>query len=81
PRLQHWRESHPDHERAWLRIEAMGARLQPLSGTPASVALAHAARTARGRGRRLAVRSLAVLLFTGAGAGAVAWRGPASSGD
>ena len=80
-RLQHWRESHPDHERAWLRIEAMGARLQPLSGTPASVALAQAARTARGRGRRLAVRSLAVLLFTGAGAGAVAWRGPASSGD
>ncbi len=45
-RLQHWRESHPDHERAWLRIEAMGARLQPLSGTPASVALAQAARTA-----------------------------------
>lgn len=80
-RLQHWRESHPDHERAWLRIEAMGARLQPLSGTPASVALAQAARTARGRGRRLAVRSLVVLLFTGAGAGAVAWRGPASSGD
>lgn len=80
-RLQDWRQAHPDHERAWLRIEAMGARLQPLSGTPASAALVQAARTARGRGRRAAVRSLAALLFAGAGAGAVAWRGAASSGD
>ena len=49
----------------------LGAQLQPLSGTPASAALAQAARTARGRGRRLAVRSLAVLLFTHASKDAI----------
>ena len=78
-RLQAWRQAHPDHERAWLRIEAMGLRLQPLSGTPASAALAQAARMARGRGRRAAVRNLAVLLFAGGTAGAVAWRSEPST--
>lgn len=72
-RLQDWRQAHPDHDRAWLRIEAMGLRLQPLSGTPASAALARAARMS-GRGRRAAVRSLAVLLFAGGAAGTLAWR-------
>lgn len=74
-RLHAWRQAHADHDRAWQRIEAMGARLLPLAHTPASAALAQAARSARtGRSRRAAVQHLAVLLFAGGTAGAVAWK-------
>ncbi|MEG1455293.1 MAG: FecR domain-containing protein [Comamonas sp.] len=72
-RLETWRQAHADHERAWQRIEAMGLQLQPLAGTPASAALAHAARSV-GRGRRVALRNLALLLFSGAAAGTLAWQ-------
>ncbi len=72
-RLQAWREAHADHDRAWQRIEAMGAQLLPLANTPASAALAHAARSA-GRSRRLALRNLALLLFAGGTAGTLAWQ-------
>lgn len=80
-RLQAWRQAHADHERAWLRIEAMGLQLQPLTDTPASTALAHAARSV-GRSRRVALRNLALLLFAGSAAGSVAWKaqGEASGG-
>ncbi len=77
-RLQAWRQAHADHERAWQRIEAMGLQLQPLADTPASAALAHAARTV-GRSRRVALRNLAVLLFAGSAAGTVAWNAQGGS--
>ncbi len=77
-RLQAWRAADAQHERAWQRIEAMGQRLQPLAGTPASRALAQAARAARPGDRRRALGQLALLLFVGGTAGAVAWR---ASGD
>lgn len=62
---QAWRGAHPDHERAWQRIEAMGAKLQTLQP-----ALAHAALATTGSSsRRRAVQALAIALF----AGGVAW--------
>lgn len=72
-RLQHWRAAAPEHERAWQCVQALGERLQPLSGTPASQALAQAARATHG-GRRRAVKHLAALLFVGGASGAAAWR-------
>lgn len=72
-RLAAWRSDRPEHERAWQRVQAMGERLQPLAGTPASVALAQAAR-AGGAGRRRAVRQLALLLLVGGAAGTAAWQ-------
>lgn len=72
-RLQAWRQAHADHERAWQRIEAMGLQLRPLADTPASAALARAARSG-GRSRRVALRNLALLLFSGGAAGTLAWQ-------
>lgn len=72
-RLQAWRQAHVDHERAWQCIEAMGLQLLSLADTPASAALAHAARSA-GRSRRVALRNLALLLFSGTAAGTLAWQ-------
>lgn len=62
-----WRSSHPDHERAWQRIEAVNGRLRTLGAPhPATAALL----TPRGSGqRRQAVKALAVAFF----AGGLAW--------
>lgn len=58
---QAWRDAHPDHARAWQRIEAFGDRLHGLSSP-----LAHAALTASDNdGRRRAIKTLAVMLFAG----------------
>ncbi|MFT4196179.1 FecR domain-containing protein [Ottowia sp.] len=62
---QAWRAAHPDHERAWQRIEALGTKLQALQP-----GLAHAALASAGSpGRRRVVQGLAVALF----AGGLAW--------
>lgn len=70
-RWREWRTAHPDHERAWQRVEAFGQRLQAV---PA--ALAHATLTvareggdpAHPRQRRRAIQTLAVLVFGGGAA-------------
>ncbi|SAI67478.1 regulator of iron dicitrate transport [Bordetella ansorpii] len=60
-RWRQWREGHPDHERAWQRIESFGSRL---AGLPSP--LAHAALAAPNReGRRRAVKALAGLFVVG----------------
>jgi len=66
--FQRWRAQHPDHERAWQRIEAFNGQLQDLS-SPVHLAITHAtlARPASAK-RRRAVKTLAVLIFAG-GAG------------
>ena len=61
-----WRADHPDHERAWRHIEACGLHLRDL---PAP--LAHGAlqpRHSRARGRRQAMKLLALAAFTGSSA-------------
>jgi transmembrane sensor len=63
-RWRRWHDAHPDHERAWLYIEAFGSRLQQLSSP-----LAHATLAMPGSvDRRRAVKTLALLLFAGSGA-------------
>nr|WP_143710593.1 FecR domain-containing protein [Janthinobacterium sp. Marseille] len=58
---QRWRDAHPDHLRAWQKIEAFGEKLQTLSSP-----LAHAALTTPGSaGRRQAIKTLAIMLFAG----------------
>lgn len=67
--LQHWRGQHPDHERAWLRIETVNHQLLgPLRGaaSPVASALAHATLAPpRSIQRREAFKTLMVLLFAG----------------
>jgi len=66
---QRWRAAHPDHERAWQRIESVKDRLRPLS-SPVTAELARAALAPpRSPKRRRAVKVLAVSLF----AGGLAW--------
>ncbi|MDF3833997.1 FecR domain-containing protein, partial [Cupriavidus basilensis] len=66
---QRWVDAHPDHARAWQRIEAVNDRLRQLS-SPVASAVAHAALAPpRTRTRREAVKTLALLLF----AGGVGW--------
>ncbi|MFJ4291759.1 FecR domain-containing protein [Cupriavidus sp. NPDC089707] len=63
--LEHWRAEHPDHERAWQRIESVQARLLQLS-TPGTAGIARATlATPASRPRRRAVKALAVLVCTG----------------
>ncbi len=58
---QRWRDAHPDHLRAWQRIETFGEKLHTLSSP-----LAHAALAAPdSRGRRQAIKTLAIMLFAG----------------
>ncbi|WP_432240365.1 FecR domain-containing protein [Herbaspirillum robiniae] len=65
---QRWRTAHPDHERAWQRIESVRGRLQPLA-SPVSAAIAQAALAPRGSPRRRQiVKTLAVTLFAGGAA-------------
>ena len=60
-----WRAEHPDHERAWQRIESVRGRLAPLSA-PQTAGLARAAlATPRPKPRRQAMKTLAVLAFAG----------------
>lgn len=66
---QHWRDAHPDHERAWRRIEAVNGRLREVA-SPVGAAVAHATLASRRSvKRRDAIKTLAVLLF----AGGTAW--------
>ncbi|WP_229223838.1 FecR family protein [Duganella sp. sic0402] len=61
---QQWRDSHPDHERAWQRIEAVNGKLRTLGG-PQHPAAAAALLAPRSRQRRHAIKTLSVLFFTG----------------
>lgn len=59
-----WRAAHPDHERAWLRIESVQGRLQPLTD-PANAAIAQAALAAPACAqRRRALKAVSVLTIT-----------------
>ncbi|GJG95387.1 FecR domain-containing protein [Cupriavidus pauculus] len=64
-----WRAEHPDHERAWQRIESVRNRLDPLA-LPGTSNLARAALSAPATGsRRHAIKALATLAF----ASGLAW--------
>ncbi|VVD92426.1 histidine kinase [Pandoraea pneumonica] len=64
---QQWREAHPDHERAWKRIESVRGKLQPLA-SPVEASIAQAALTPPASpARRRTIKTLAVLLFAGGG--------------
>lgn len=78
-RFLHWRQAHPDHERAWSHIERMTGRLQTLN-TPLAAEVAHAALLPRRSiKRREAIKALAgVLIVAGASGSAQRyshWRG------
>lgn len=60
-RWSHWREAHPDHERAWKRVDSLGGKLQGLSSPLAHATLA----SPDAMRRRQVVKTLAVLLFAG----------------
>jgi len=56
-----WRAAHPDHERAWLRIESVQGTLRPLAG-PANAAIAKAALAAPASAqRRRALKTMSAL--------------------
>lgn len=62
---QRWRSAHPDHERAWQRIEAVNGRLHPLA-TPLHAEITKATLVRPGSPRRRQiVAGIAVLLFSG----------------
>ncbi len=66
--LQHWLAQHPDHQRAWQRIETVNGKLRQLA-SPLGSQAAHAALGApRSITRREAVKTLAVVLFAGSAA-------------
>ena len=59
-RWQQWRMTHPDHERAWLHIEAVTGRLKVMKPQAAYKALSPYAgpQALRSPGRRAALRAL-----------------------
>lgn len=60
-----WRAAHPDHERAWQRIETVNGKLRGIA-SPVQSALAHATLApVASPGRREAVKALAALIFVG----------------
>lgn len=62
---ERWRAAHPDHERAWLRIESVRGRLRPLS-LPHTSAIAQAALAPpESAHRRRALKALGVLAVAG----------------
>lgn len=66
---QQWREQHPDHERAWQRIEAVKGNLQPLFSplnAPMTQATLTQAALAPRQARRRAIKAMAVLMVMGA---------------
>jgi transmembrane sensor len=66
--LQDWLAQHPDHARAWQRIESVNNKLRGVA-SPLTTALAHATLTApRSNKRREAVKTLAAFFFVGAAA-------------
>ncbi|VCU68604.1 fec operon regulator FecR [Pigmentiphaga humi] len=62
-RWRRWRAAHPDHERAWQRIESFGGTLR---GLPPP--LAHATLASGNPARRQALKTMAMLLLAGGGA-------------
>lgn len=77
---QHWRAAHPDHQRAWQRIEAVNGqvfdKLRQLA-PPVKSAIAQATLTPpHSPARRQAITTLAVLLFAGSAAWVVRERTP-----
>ncbi len=71
-----WRAAHPDHERAWLRIESVQGRLQPLAA-PGSSAIAQAALAAPACAkRRRALKAVSVLGITSGAAWGVGQSAP-----
>jgi len=71
-----WRAAHPDHERAWQRIESVQQRLQPLA-EPGQSGLARTALAApRSAQRRRALKAMAVALIAGGTAWTVETRVP-----
>lgn len=71
-----WHAQHPDHQQAWLRIEAMRATLRQV---PVNIAAPALRMTAEARSRRHALRGFALLASTGT-LGYVAWRGAGEQG-
>lgn len=71
-RWRAWRAAHPDHERAWQRIEAFEGKLQTLSSPLAHATLAQPASAQR----RRAIQKLALVLFAGGTAWAIEDRTP-----
>lgn len=75
---QQWHQCHPDHERAWQRLEALRALMQNVPPRIAMPAL-----QAPAKGRRQALRGLVLLASSGAlgyvtyrgSQGAAPWRG------
>lgn len=65
-RWLHWRGAHPDHDRAWRRIETVNTRLHGLDRQAARAALAPSAN------RRRTIK-LAAALLTAGGAGWLGW--------
>ena len=67
--LAQWRSQHPDHERAWQRIETVNHQLLGRlrsAASPAASAIAHATLAPpRSIQRREAIKTLAALLFAG----------------
>ncbi len=64
--LQAWLAQHPDHVRAWQRIESVNNKLRGVA-SPLTTALAHATLTApRSNKRRAAIKTLATFFFVGA---------------
>lgn len=61
--LRLWRESDPEHERAWQRIEAFHGRFASLDSPTRQTLSVAAQAPAHSPARRQAIRTLAVLLF------------------
>ena len=61
--LYAWLQQHPDHARAWQRIESVNNKLRGVA-SPLTTALAHATLTTpRSNKRRDAIKTLAVFFF------------------
>jgi len=71
-----WQAAHPDHGRAWQRIESMRAALLQV---PANIAAPALRMTEHARSRRQALRGVALLASTGT-LGYGAWRGAGEQG-
>lgn len=66
-RWQAWRNSHPDHERAWQHIEAVAARLRGLHPGAAYQTLSPLAKPASGNRRQLLAAVFGLGIASGAG--------------
>lgn len=63
-----WRAAHPDHERAWQRIESVNSKLQPLSISIQSGIAQATLMPAKSSRRRQVIKTLALFFFTGGAA-------------